>query len=158
MTSNPLSSSLPSQPSGALNPFQKIVIAHAVFCTVGFLLVLPAGALLARFMRTFSHSWFKGHWILQFGVGMYYYSSLSFVPLIFFSVAGIIILTGIILGFAAVANLGAPHVNSTHKVCLTALSVSRLIVTESSIEMGHRSFRALPDAMFARRRHPLGEA
>lgn len=67
----------PAVPSGAsdakfsapLQPYQKTIIAHAVLVTAGFLFMLPAGALLARYARTFTNTWFKGHWILQFGVG-----------------------------------------------------------------------------------------
>jgi hypothetical protein len=70
--SKTISSSTPATPppaATASRPSNKIIIAHAIFCSFGFLLILPAGALLARFFRTFSHSWFKGHWILQFGIG-----------------------------------------------------------------------------------------
>lgn len=53
----------------ALLPYQKLIVAHAIFCTLGFLLLLPAGVLLARYLRTFITTWFKGHWIIQFGIG-----------------------------------------------------------------------------------------
>ena len=69
-STSPASSATPL-PAVGLRPSERIVIAHALFCAIGFLLVLPAGALLARFFRTYSHSWFKGHWILQFGIGKY---------------------------------------------------------------------------------------
>jgi hypothetical protein len=52
-----------------LLPYQRMIIAHATFCTVGFLLFLPAGSLLARYSRTFTSMWFKGHWIAQFALG-----------------------------------------------------------------------------------------
>ncbi|KAK7677534.1 hypothetical protein QCA50_019540 [Cerrena zonata] len=45
--------------------YQKMLIAHGVLCTIGFLLLLPAGALLARYLRSFSNAWFKGHWIIK---------------------------------------------------------------------------------------------
>ena len=61
------SSGASSQP---LLPFQKMIVAHAILCTVGFLILLPAGALLARYARTFTGAWFKGHWIFQFALGM----------------------------------------------------------------------------------------
>ena len=53
-----------------LLPYQKMLIAHGVLCTIGFLFLLPAGALLARYLRSFSNTWFKGHWVIQVGLGM----------------------------------------------------------------------------------------
>lgn len=54
-----------------LLPYQKTIIAHAVFCALGFLFFLPAGALLARYMRTFVPGpiWFRTHAVLQFAIG-----------------------------------------------------------------------------------------
>lgn len=82
-----------------LLPYQKMIIAHAIFCAVGFLLFLPAGALLARYLRTFipGKVWFNGHAILQFFI------------------AGPTIFIGIMLGIAAVANAGAVHLDDDHK-------------------------------------------
>ncbi len=70
-TSDPVSD--PNASSGIesapLLPFQKMIVAHALLCTIGFLILLPAGALLARFARTFTSGWFKGHWLFQFAIG-----------------------------------------------------------------------------------------
>jgi len=95
-------SSLPAAAKGhhqgfQLQYYQKLVIGHAILCSLGFLLFLPIGALLARYFRTFSSSWFQGHWIVQFAIG------------------GTIILTGIAMGIGAVASAGAPHLNDVHK-------------------------------------------
>jgi hypothetical protein len=49
-------------------PAEMVILAHAIVCSIAFLAVMPAGALLARYYRTFSPTWFKGHWILQFGL------------------------------------------------------------------------------------------
>lgn len=62
---------LPTQ-SGSLPTLtyaQKLIIAHAILFTLGFLLLLPAGALFARLLRTTTPNWFQGHWIIQFGLG-----------------------------------------------------------------------------------------
>ena len=64
---------------------------------ISFLVLLPAGALLARWLRTFSHHWFKGHWIIQFYI------------------TGPLIVTGIGLGIGAVSKVGAPHLDDDHK-------------------------------------------
>ena len=72
--SNPTDGNTVQTAGGALStpllPFQKMIVAHAILCTVGFLILLPAGALLARYARTFTGAWFKGHWIFQFALGM----------------------------------------------------------------------------------------
>ena len=52
-----------------LLPFEKYIIAHAIFCVIGFLGLLPLGALLARYSRTSTPRWFTAHWIVQFAIG-----------------------------------------------------------------------------------------
>jgi len=62
---------IPTQ-TGSLPPLtnpQKLIIAHAILFALGFLLLLPAGALFARLLRTTTPHWFQGHWIIQFGLG-----------------------------------------------------------------------------------------
>ncbi|KAJ6594592.1 hypothetical protein B0H19DRAFT_974809 [Mycena capillaripes] len=66
-----------------LTPYQRMIVAHAIFCVIGFALLLPCGVLLARYLRTFSPTWYTGHWIAQFGL------------------AGPAILIGVVLGFKA---------------------------------------------------------
>jgi hypothetical protein len=56
-------------PALPLLTYQKYVIAHAILSVLGFLLCLPLGALVARWARTYSSSWFTLHWIIQFGLG-----------------------------------------------------------------------------------------
>lgn len=64
------SSPSPSAPNASpLQPFEKYIVAHAVFCSVGFLALLPTGAIVARIMRTFKPLWFKLHWIIQWVLG-----------------------------------------------------------------------------------------
>lgn len=56
------------------NPFksyQRMVIAHAIVCVVGFAFLLPIGVLLARYLRTSTPTWYTGHWIAQFGIGSF---------------------------------------------------------------------------------------
>ncbi|KAG5636523.1 hypothetical protein H0H81_007749 [Sphagnurus paluster] len=79
-----------------LSTYERLIIAHAFFMVVGFLLLLPAGALVARYFRTFTPTWFKSHWIIQF------------------LISGPIILTGIALGFASVWNMGGSHFSDWH--------------------------------------------
>ncbi|KAI9061725.1 CBD9-like protein [Trametes sanguinea] len=96
-----------------LQPFQKMIIAHALLCTIGFLILLPAGGLLARYARTFTNIWFTGHWIFQFGL------------------AGPVIVAGVGLGIGAVSKAGAPHLNDDHKkwgVAIFVLYFAQLVL------------------------------
>lgn len=82
------SSATPVSTSSLDNPFlpyQKIIIAHAVMCGLGFLIFLPIGALLARYMRTFVAGpiWFRSHAILQFAIGKTTIDFCSLAELIF---------------------------------------------------------------------------
>ena len=67
--SNGNSGNSPSSGSNAntepLTSRERMLVAHGIVLTVGFLAFLPFGSLLARYMRTFSHHWFRGHMILQ---------------------------------------------------------------------------------------------
>jgi hypothetical protein len=69
---------------------QKLIIGHAVLASIGFLVVLPLGALVARWTRTFVPGavWFTSHWFLNLAIG------------------GPIIITGVALGYAALSNSG----------------------------------------------------
>ncbi|KAF5317104.1 hypothetical protein D9611_003773 [Ephemerocybe angulata] len=84
---------------GPLTDTQKMIVAHGIIATLGFVLFLPIGALVPRYLRTFvgGRTWFKLHWILQFLLG------------------GITIVIGVALGFAAVSNRSGNHASTTHK-------------------------------------------
>ncbi|KAJ7510814.1 hypothetical protein B0H11DRAFT_1845525 [Mycena galericulata] len=75
---------------GASPYFQRLVIAHGVISVVGFAVGLPAGVILARYLRTFRPWWYTGHWFVQFGT------------------SGPIILVGLALGYTAHLYKGAP--------------------------------------------------
>ncbi|KZW01886.1 CBD9-like protein [Exidia glandulosa HHB12029] len=80
-----------------LASWEKMVIAHAVFFVIGFLVLLPIGALVARLLRTSVPWWFKVHWAVQF------YITLPFMVIAF------------ALGVAAVESHGGEHFNDFHK-------------------------------------------
>jgi hypothetical protein len=80
-----------------LTPEQKLIAAHAIISAIGFLLLLPAGAFIARFLRTFTTVWFKGHFAVQFFI------------------AGPVIITGVALGISAVTQMDNMHLNDVHK-------------------------------------------
>jgi hypothetical protein len=48
-----------------LSPLEIRARNHAILCTVGFLVLLPIGALVARYSRTLPYKWFWAHWIIQ---------------------------------------------------------------------------------------------
>ena len=49
--------------------FEKYIVAHAIMMVIGFLFLLPLGAIVARWTRTYSRAWFTLHWVLQFALG-----------------------------------------------------------------------------------------
>lgn len=77
--------------------YERMIVAHAIFMVIGFLLLLPAGALVARYLRTFTPTWFKSHWIVQF------------------LISGPTILAGFALGVGSVSSAGASHFTDSHK-------------------------------------------
>jgi hypothetical protein len=98
-TSN-LPSSYGNSDSFALTPSQKIFAAHGVLLTLAFMVILPLGALQARFLRTFVPGkwWFTAHWILQWPV------------------TTLLIIIGFALGVSEVNKRGSGQLDSTHKV------------------------------------------
>lgn len=99
----PTASSSSSQPP--LNGWQKLIVVHAVLFVVGFLVLLPFGALVARLLRTSVPWWFKVHWIVQFYIT--------------FPVMVVAFATSV----AAVHQRGGEHFNDWHKRVGLALFV-----------------------------------
>ncbi|KAJ7587083.1 CBD9-like protein [Mycena floridula] len=96
-----------------LLPYQRFIVAHGVLSVIGYLLFLPAGALIARYLRTFNPKWFMGHWIAQFAI------------------SGPVILTAFILGIMAVKKQGAPHLDDDHKKWGVAIFVLYVVQCSS---------------------------
>jgi hypothetical protein len=44
------------------NRIEKVIVLHAFCVSLGFLVLLPAGSLIARWGRSFTPKWFKVHW------------------------------------------------------------------------------------------------
>jgi hypothetical protein len=61
--------------------YRRMVVAHAVLSVVGFALLLPCGILLARYLRTFTPTWYTGHWIAQFGIGKAVSRNIEYIAL-----------------------------------------------------------------------------
>lgn len=46
-------------------PNQTVVAAHGIICVLSFLVVMPVGVLIARYMRTYTDVWFVSHKYIQ---------------------------------------------------------------------------------------------
>jgi len=114
-----------------LDPLELRVRSHAILCTTGFLILLPIGALVARYTRTLPYKWFYVHWIIQF------------------LVAGPVIFVGWSLGYKTSTSLQAGHFQDRHQkigLALIILYVLQLAIGASvhffkfpTILRGHRA-------------------
>ncbi|EMD33768.1 hypothetical protein CERSUDRAFT_126012 [Gelatoporia subvermispora B] len=85
--------------------FEKTVVPHAICCVIGFLGLLPAGAITARWTRTVTPIWFHAHWLIQAVL------------------AGPIIIAGVALGIHAVNQAESGPLADTHKKLGIALFI-----------------------------------
>lgn len=76
---------------------EKIIIAHGVIASLGFLVLLPAGSLVARWARALTPKWFKAHQA-------------------FMLIAMPVITVGWVLGPIAVMARQATHLFDAHQV------------------------------------------
>ena len=47
---------------------EKLILVHGFLVSLGFLVVLPTGSLIARWGRVFRPEWFKAHWLTNMAV------------------------------------------------------------------------------------------
>ncbi|KAK0228359.1 hypothetical protein IW262DRAFT_1350516 [Armillaria fumosa] len=78
---------------------ERVVIAHGVLVSIGFLFFLPIGSLVARWSRTFTPKWFKVHYTVNLWIAL---------P---------VILIGWGLGPVAVFDAQATHFLDSHQIC-----------------------------------------
>ncbi|KAF8921488.1 hypothetical protein CPB85DRAFT_1428468 [Mucidula mucida] len=90
---------MPTASKAAAAAHKRIVIAHGALLSIGFMIVLPAGALIARFARSFTTRWFMVHYYLNYIVAL---------P---------IIVVGWVLGPVAVIDAQASHFMDAHQIC-----------------------------------------
>ncbi|TFK25733.1 CBD9-like protein [Coprinopsis marcescibilis] len=83
--------------SVTLTSGQRTFLAHAVIASIAFLIIMPIGGLIPRYLRTFTTGWFKFHWFIQFVL------------------AGVLAVIGIVLAIVGISNAGGSHLNSPHK-------------------------------------------
>ncbi|KAJ7787677.1 hypothetical protein B0H14DRAFT_3163073 [Mycena olivaceomarginata] len=101
----------------AFTPYESKARIHAHVAFAAFLIGLPLGTLMARYLRTFTNSWFWPHVI---------------VNLLF---TGPIVLTAFALGYQATNIAGVPHFVDPHQK--TGLALFRDVPHPSS--SGHSS-------------------
>jgi len=96
-----------------LSPIEIKARNHAIVCTVGFLILLPLGVLLARYARTFTRRWFWGHAVMQFVI------------------SGPVIFAGWALGDQLSKELEMQSLHDPHQqigIALLALYVTQLLI------------------------------
>ncbi|RDB24147.1 hypothetical protein Hypma_008826 [Hypsizygus marmoreus] len=87
-----------SDAHGSFHKHERIIIAHGVIASFGFLVLLPAGSLVARWGRTLSPRWFKIHETLNMSLAL---------P---------VITVGWLLGPIAVLDHQAAHLFDAHQI------------------------------------------
>lgn len=55
-----------SQSSADISEFKKNASVHGLLESIAFLVILPVGVLIARYLRTFTNRWWYVHWIINF--------------------------------------------------------------------------------------------
>jgi hypothetical protein len=112
---------------------EKIIIAHGVIASFGFLVILPAGSLVARWARALTPKWFKAHQMLM----------LMAMP---------VITIGWVLGPIAVMARQAPHLFDAHQVSDSPSFINKIIKqSDRSVVLFLRpciTFKFLLDVMF----------
>lgn len=93
-----------------------MIVAHAILCIVGFLFLLPLGALVGRYLRTVSNVWFNVHWFIQVFLGEHIRGCYYAAQLMSCITAGPVIIVGFALGFVAVSKAGAKDLSDDHMV------------------------------------------
>ncbi|KAF9051750.1 hypothetical protein BJ165DRAFT_911954 [Panaeolus papilionaceus] len=96
-----------------LTPLERQAKTHALLCSVGFLVLLPIGVLIARLTRTLNYKWFWPHWLFQFVIA---------APVIF---------AGYARGHQLTTLLGQGHFKDPHEkmgVTLLALYIVQLLL------------------------------
>ncbi|KII88742.1 hypothetical protein PLICRDRAFT_176291 [Plicaturopsis crispa FD-325 SS-3] len=129
-TPTPTQSSTPSTASvsasaGALGLYDRLVVAHGLLLSIGFLFILPLSALAARWGRSFASHWYEIHYYMNVVLG---------IP---------VIIVGWALGPLAVAEQGWAHFRDIHQII--GLFLFLLYILQLAIgALAHRFRKAQP--------------
>ncbi|KAF8265349.1 hypothetical protein EI94DRAFT_1736019 [Lactarius quietus] len=58
--------SIPTFADTGLSEYEKRVRDHGLLAGIAFLVLIPVGVLIPRYLRTFTNRWWWGHWITNF--------------------------------------------------------------------------------------------
>ncbi|EMD38635.1 hypothetical protein CERSUDRAFT_135562 [Gelatoporia subvermispora B] len=108
----------PSSPPQFVHPSRNssLLKAHAVLSSIGFLVILPLAALVARWSRTITARWVSVHWFITLVLG------LPFATI------------GWVLGPLAVAQRRSAHMVSLHQVRRRCFVAANIHWTESEFD------------------------
>jgi hypothetical protein len=56
-------------PEQQFTEFKKDASAHGLLAGLSFMVILPTGILVARYLRTFTNRWYHAHWIINLALG-----------------------------------------------------------------------------------------
>jgi len=62
-------SSYDDSPEHRFAEFKKGASAHGLLAGLSFMVILPIGILVARYLRTFTNRWYHAHWIINLALG-----------------------------------------------------------------------------------------
>lgn len=62
-------SSHDASPEQQFADFKKDASAHGLLAGLSFMVILPTGILVARYLRTFTNRWYHAHWIINLALG-----------------------------------------------------------------------------------------
>jgi len=115
-----------------LDSLELRIRSHAILCTVGFLILLPIGVLVARYSRRLPYPWFFVHVAFQFVI------------------AGPVIFVGWSEGYKISKSLGTGHFKDHHQKIGVALLVLYLV----QLAMGTLAHFVKYPRLFGLRRGP----
>ncbi|KAF8961770.1 hypothetical protein BDZ97DRAFT_1759772 [Flammula alnicola] len=118
-----------------LNDIERRARNHAILSTVGFLILLPIGVLVARYTRTLPYRWFWAHWIIQLVIS---------AP---------VILAGWALGRKTTSAYGLGHFKDPHEKMGLALLILYLIQIVLGALLTSRNFRVSSEDIALRTVH-----
>ncbi|KAF9258845.1 hypothetical protein L218DRAFT_708508 [Marasmius fiardii PR-910] len=96
---------------------EKLFLAHGVVSVLGTLVFFPLGALIARYLRTFTVAWFPSHWAVQLSGEELFTEDLTRSVLTKDAMAKgtVFLIVGFALGIQGVTEMGGSHFSGTHQ-------------------------------------------
>lgn len=119
ISTSPTRSPTPQPSLHKEGPFRDPILgAHIVLSFIGFMVLLPAAALIARWGRTRSAVWFKAHWLIT----------------VVFGIPTIVI--GWVLGPLSMSRRGRAHIVNEHQVIAPCCPSVVLVTKGPCLQIG----------------------